>query len=180
MLDESLPVNLPDSGAPPLYHPARLWLYGVTQWRRLFGLNLSQIDALLFVGGEFRPSQWPAIYAMGVRAVLNLQAEREDRFDGPPPDLVLRLPVEDFHAPTIAQLQAAVAFIATAHAHRWPVLVHCHAGVGRAALTASAYLMTQGLGRVAAFERIKRARPIVALNDIQRARLREWEQFIAR
>ena len=169
---------LPDSGASPPSEPARLWLYAVTQWRRIFGLNVSQVDELLFVGGEFTAAQWPDLSALGIRAVLSLQAEREDQFEGPPPDRTLRLPVEDFHPPTIAQLREAVAFVDGCRADGLPVLIHCHAGVGRASLTASAYLMTQGLSQVEAFNSIRRARPIVMLNAIQLERLIEWERTL--
>ena len=141
----------------------------------MFGLNISRIDDLLFVGGEFSAAQWVDLHALGIRAVLSLQAEREDRFAGTPPARALRLAVEDFHPPTIAQLHEAVVFIGACHADGLPVLVHCHAGVGRAALTASAYLMTHGLSHVAAFTRIRRARPIVALGGRQLERLIEWE-----
>lgn len=173
--NEHAPGRQPDGALPRQRLP--LWLYATTQWRRIFGLNISQIDDLLFVGGEFSVVQWPAIHALGVRAVLSLQAEREDSFSDPHPARALRLPVEDFQAPTIDQLREAVAFIGAAHVERLPVLVHCHAGVGRASLTASAYLISQGLGRGEAFGRIQRARPIVALGDVQLARLIEWEQL---
>src|SRR5262245_3730905 len=171
-------ARLPDSGTPPPNDAARLWLYAVTQWRRMFGLNVSQVDDLLFVGGEFTPMQWPDLSALGIRAVLSLQAEREDQFDGLPPDRALRLPVEDFHPPTIAQLREAVAFIAACRADGLPVLIHCHAGVGRASLTASAFLAAQGLDHIEAFDTIRRARPIVVLNGLQLERLIEWEQAL--
>jgi hypothetical protein len=177
--DDQIPLHLPDPGAPPpLNDPPRLWVYAVTQWRRIFGLNVSQIDDLLFVGGEFTSSLWPDLYNLGIRAVLNLQAEREDRFEATPPERTLRLPVQDFQPPTIVQLREAVAFIGAACVDGLPVLVHCHAGVGRAALTASAYLMTRGLSQIEAFDRIKRARPIVALTDTQLERLLEWERLL--
>lgn len=173
--DTHVTIRLPDSGVSQLSDPTRLWLYTVTQWRRLFGLNVSQIDDHLFVGGEFTPAQWGKLHAVGIRAVLSLQAEHEDQFEGTPPQRALRLPVEDFHPPSIDQLFEAVAFIEACRADGLPVLVHCHAGVGRASLTASAYLISRGLSRIEAFEHIKRARPIVALNTIQLARLIEWE-----
>jgi protein tyrosine phosphatase (PTP) superfamily phosphohydrolase (DUF442 family) len=166
-----------DPNVPTRNRP-RLWHYAATQWRRVFGLNVSQLDDLLFVGGEFRPAQWPALYVLGIRAVLSLQAEREDQFAGPPPERALRLPVEDFTAPTIAQLQDAVAFIRAAHADRLPVFIHCHAGVGRASLTTSAFLMTKGLSHRDAFNHVRRVRPIVALTEAQRNRLIEWEQHL--
>jgi predicted protein tyrosine phosphatase len=170
-------VPVPEPAATP-NDPARIWRYAAAQWRRAFGLNISQLDELLFVGGEFRPAQWLALHRLGIRAVLSLQAEREDRFDGPPPTRTLRLAVEDFEPPSIAQLHEAVAFIGECQAARLPVLVHCHAGVGRASLTTSAYLMTQGHSHVEAFSRVRRARPIVALNARQLERLIEWELLL--
>src|SRR5262245_39958976 len=168
-------VSLPPLGATPATSgQPYLWHYMATQWRRVFGLNISRIDELLFVGGEFRARQWPRLRALCVRAVRSLQAERVDVFDGSPPERALRLEVPDFHPPTVEQLREAVAFIQAAHADRLPVLVHCHAGVGRASLTASAYLVTRGLGHDEAFQFIRRARPIVYLNDLQRERLEEW------
>lgn len=173
--DDPVALRLPDPGTPPLSDSTRLWLYAVTQWRRLFGLNVSRIDELLFVGGEFTPTQWIALHALGIRAVLSLQAEREDRFDSTPPERTLRLPVQDFHPPSIDQLHEAVAFMSACRADGLPVLVHCHAGVGRASLTASAYLISRGLSHTEAFSRIRCARPIVELNALQLARLIEWE-----
>src|SRR5262249_59846734 len=118
------------------------------------------------------------VQALGLGAVLSLRAERGDVFDGPPPERALRLEVPDFHPPSVEQLREAVAFIQAAHSERLPVLVHCHAGVGRASLTASAYLVTRGLSRIEAFDRIGRARPIVALNNVQLERLVEGEWLL--
>jgi protein tyrosine phosphatase (PTP) superfamily phosphohydrolase (DUF442 family) len=168
----------PDLDRPPtLLDLPHAWRYLRTQWRRGFGLNVSQVNDLLFVGGQFRARQWPALRALGIRAVLSLQAEREDMFHGPPPDRALRLLVPDFHPPLIDQLHEAVAFIQAAHAAQLPVLVHCHAGVGRAALTASAFLIAGGMSHTEALAYLRRARPIIALNAIQQARLAEWEQL---
>lgn len=152
--------------------------YAATQWRRVFGLNVSQVAPLLYVGGQFRASQWPALHALGIRAVLSLQAEREDRFAGPPPVRALRLLVPDFYAPTIGQLREAVTFIQAAAADGLPVMVHCHAGVGRAPLTAGAYLVAQGLNSTDAYAALRQARPIIALNPRQQERLLEWERLV--
>jgi predicted protein tyrosine phosphatase len=172
--------NNPHSPAPDyslkLLDIPHAWHYLRTQWRRGFGLNVSRVDDLLFVGGQFRARQWPALHALGIRAVLSLQAEREDSFQGPPPERALRLLVPDFHPPSVDQLHEAVAFIQAAHADQLPVLVHCHAGVGRAALTASAFLIAGGMSHAEAFAHIRRARPIIALNAPQHDRLAEWAE----
>jgi protein-tyrosine phosphatase len=150
--------------------------YLATQWRRAFGVNVSRFDERLFIGGQFRPDQWPVLHTLGVRAVLSLQEEYEDVFEGHPPERTLRLLVPDYHPPTVEQLREAVAFITAAHADNLPVMIHCHAGVGRAPLTAAAYLIARGHAADAALEAIRIVRPIVALNEIQMARLQEWAQ----
>lgn len=161
---------------PEALGPASIWSYGTTLWRRFFGLNVSPVDPLLFVGGQFRPDQWPLLSDLGIRAVLSLQAEYEDRFDGLPPERTLRLHVPDFHAPSLDQLDAGVNFIAQAHADRLPTLVHCHAGVGRAPTTAAAYLVAHRQhDHASALRLLQAARPIISVNGVQLARLREWE-----
>ncbi len=156
-----------------------MYTYLSTQWRRLFGLNVSVIEPNLLVGGEFRPDQWPQLRALGVRAVLSMQAEREDRFAGGAPDRALRLAVPDFSPPTLEQLADGIAFISAAHQAGLSVLIHCHAGVGRAPLMAAAYLMyQQALDHRTALARIHAARPIIGLNRSQLKRLRELEAIL--
>ena len=161
---------------PPPDAPPQFWVYLRAQWQRSFGLNVSQVEPLLFVGGQFRAEQWAALHGLGVRAVLSLQEEAEDRFLGPPPPRTLRLLVPDFHAPSLDQLRTAVDFISAAHRDELPVFVHCHAGVGRAPLTAAAYLIaTRQLATHTALEHIKRQRPIIHVRNSQLDRLLEWE-----
>lgn len=150
--------------------------YLQTQWRRYFGLNISPVEPLLFVGGQFRPEQWPLLRGLGVRAVLSMQAEREDHFAGEPPERALRLLVPDFTAPSLEQLGEGVAFIAAAHAAGLPVFVHCHAGVGRAPIMAAAHLIvSRSLGHSEALAHVRITRPIIAPNLAQVSRLREFE-----
>lgn len=169
-----------DNRSRLLLYVARSRLYIQSTLRRFWGLNVSQVAPLLFVGGQFRPRQWPALYNLGVRAVLSLRAEYEDRFVGTPPERVLRLLVADYTAPALEQFSEAVEFIAAAHADRLPVLVHCRAGVGRAPATAAAYLMAHHqMDHRAALMFIGAARPIISLNMFQVRRLREWEQYLS-
>lgn len=155
------------------------WNYLRCLYGRFFGLNVSQIEPLLFVGGEFRATQWPVLYQLGIRAVLSLQAERDDHYLGPLPERTLRLLVRDFHAPSLAQLAEGVEFIRAAHAVHLPVLVHCHAGVGRAPVTAAAYLVAQRkMPARDALLYLRTARPIIGVNGRQLHRLLEWERHI--
>lgn len=162
----------------PIQSPST-WFYVRTMWKRYLGLNISPITPLLSVGGQFRPNQWPAIHAMGIRAVLSLQDEYEDVFEGTPPERTLRLPVVDHHAPTMEQLEEGVQFLAKTHEDNLPVLVHCHAGMGRAPTAASAYLMRyHGKTAKEAMMFLYTRRPIVGLNEEQWQRLYEWQRHI--
>jgi protein-tyrosine phosphatase len=108
--------------------------------------------------------------------VLSLQAEREDRFVDPLPERALRLHVIDFTAPSQAQLDEGVRFIAAAHAEGLPVFVHCHGGIGRAPVMAAAHLMTSaGVTHREALAQLRAARPIIAPNLRQLAALRTFE-----
>jgi len=163
---------------PQLLAPALIGRYLATQWRRAYGLNISRLDDQLFVGGEFPLEQWPMLHAAGIRAVLSLQAEREDAFCTPLPARTLCLAVNDFHPPSIAQLEQAVAFLHESRQRNEPTLIHCHAGVGRAPLTTIAFLMAEGVNTAEAQRRVFQARPIMRLNRRQRARLVEWERVV--
>lgn len=159
----------------------RVRTYLAIQWQRFFGLNISPVTPMLFVGGQFSAQQWPAIYQLGVRAVLSLQAERADPFREPLPARSLRLLVPDFHPPTIEQLDEGVHFIAQAISDGLPVFVHCHAGVGRAPLMTAAYLMAHhGIGHRAALATLRMARPIIRPNRRQLRQLQAYEQILTR
>jgi protein-tyrosine phosphatase len=145
------------------------------RWEHHFGISISVIDPLLFVGGQFSPDVWPLMHELGLRAVLSLQAERHDRFSGPPPARTLRIAVPDFTAPSLAQLAEGVAFIAEAHAADLPVYIHCHAGMGRAPTMAAAYLVARrGLSPAEAISLLVEARPIVDPSREQLERLVQW------
>lgn len=162
-----------------LLRQSRLLHYGWMWWHRHRVLNVSPVDPLLYVGGQFRPAQWPQLHALGLRAVLSLRAEHADAFDGPPPARAHRIMVPDYFAPSLDQIVEGVAFVTAAHAEGLPVLVHCHAGVGRAPLLAAAYLMSsRRIDHRAALEQLRQARPIIAPNRRQLARLREYEALI--
>jgi atypical dual specificity phosphatase len=67
----------------------------------------------------------------------------------------LHLPVDDFHAPTTAQMLDALAFIDAARADSVAVAVHCLAGQGRTGTVLAAYLIRGGLPAARAIETVR-------------------------
>jgi len=138
--------------------------------------GVSQITPQLHVGGQYRGRGWPRLAARGVTAVVNLRAEFDDNAAGIAPSRYLYLPAVDDHAPTLEQLGQAAAFIAEEVAEGGGVYVHCGAGIGRAPLTAAAYLVSTGLTPEQAWALIRAARPFIRPKPNQVAQV---ERFAA-
>jgi protein tyrosine phosphatase (PTP) superfamily phosphohydrolase (DUF442 family) len=138
--------------------------------------RVSQITPQLHVGGQYRRRGWPRLAARGITAVVNLRIEFDDAAVGIAPPRYLYLPTVDDEPPTLEQLHEANAFIAEEIARGGRVYVHCGAGVGRAATTAAAYLVSAGLAPDLAWARIRAARPFIRPNPAQAAQV---ERFAA-
>lgn len=101
-----------------------------------------------------------ALVAQGVRAVVSLTED-------PLMDDALRradlasvhLPIADFTAPTLAQVDTAVAAINDFRAHGLPTAVHCAAGLGRTGTILACYLVKQGAAPDTAIAEIRARRP---------------------
>ncbi len=68
----------------------------------------------------------------------------------------LHIPVPDLHAPTLAQLQQAIAFIDRQSAQSHATAVHCLMGQGRTGTVLAAYLIRNGLTAQEALDEIRR------------------------
>jgi dual specificity MAP kinase phosphatase len=142
--------------------------------------NANVITPQLVVGGFIDSGDWRLLSEQGVSVVVSLQAERhdEDAFGDIQPHGYLRLPTTDFSPPTIAQLRMGAAFIDEAVRAGKTVLIHCHAGVGRSALQCASYLVYAGMTVEEAWELLLSRRPMVFLNERQRAALEEFAAVI--
>ena len=132
--------------------------------RTITGANMrkvSQITPHLHVGGQYRRRGWPRLAARGITAVVNMRSEFDDRAAGIAPGHYLYLPTADDTASTLDQLEKGADFIADEIARGGGVLVHCGAGVGRAATMAVAYLVRTGRTPQQAWALIRQVRPFV-------------------
>ncbi len=104
------------------------------------------------------PQDVPELRRLGVTAVLSLTERVPTALDAAGFS-TLALPVRDFHAPTQAQLGAAVDFIEKAVNSGGACAVHCGAGLGRTGTVVAAWLVRRGRAPRAAIEEVRRRRP---------------------
>ncbi len=141
-------------------------------------LNLSWITSMLAVGGQFSSESIPALTNLEVRNVVDVRLEDKDdeellRQNGI--DL-LYLPTPDVHPLSLEDLRKGSEWINNRLQKGQKVLVHCKHGVGRSVLLTAAALVDQGLTAKEAFTLIAEKRWQSAPNEIQVARLMEYEQ----
>ena len=91
----------------------------------------------------------------------------------------LHLKVEDYHSPTIQEIDSTVKFIENEIVAKRPVLVHCAAGKGRTGTILGAYLLKkENLSARDAITRIRNLRPGSIQTDSQEKSLYEYEKYL--
>jgi len=119
------------------------------------------------------------LWKLGIRAMINLAEE-------PLPGETLRkvgiliehIPVVDFTAPTLHQVEQALAMIHFCLDRNMPVAVHCIAGLGRTGTILACYLTGQGISAEEAITTIRRWRPGSIEISEQEAVIYEYERFL--
>ena len=131
------------------------------------------------VGPQLNRRGWLyLVKKFGVNSIVNLRVEADDRERGINPEHYLWLPTIDHTSPTVEQLQKAADFIAERIDAGEKVYIHCAAGVGRAPMTAAAYLISQGYDLDEAMTLIRGRRPFVNQSSNQRTRLTQFAETI--
>jgi len=147
--------------------------------RLLMGMSppaTSRIAPNLYVGGQHYKRGLRRMADLGISASLSLRREADDQARGVALEKHLWLPTADDAPPTLEQLERACSFVGEVLAEGRGVYVHCMSGVGRAATTAAAYLISTGLTADEAWAAIGRARPFVRPSDTQLSMLREFQR----
>jgi atypical dual specificity phosphatase len=91
----------------------------------------------------------------------------------------LHLRVEDYHSPSIQEIDSTIIFIETEIVEKRPVLVHCAAGKGRTGTILGAYLLKkEKLTAKDAITRIRNLRPGSIQTDSQEKSLYEYEKYL--
>jgi protein-tyrosine phosphatase len=155
-----------------------LWLTDHAQ-RLLTGVSPpgdSRIAPDLYLGGQHYRHGLARMASLGITATLSLRESSDDRDRGVALEKHLWLPTRDDTPPTLQQLGEASAFIAEALDEGRGVYVHCLSGVGRAATTVAAYLVSSGLTPDEAWATIRRARPFVRPSAAQKGAVEEFHR----
>ena len=72
---------------------------------------------------------------------------------------VKHIPVRDFEAPTLGQIEDFVAFAEIARSEGKKLVVHCDAGIGRTGTMLACYLVSKGYNAAYAIEEVRIKRP---------------------
>ena len=139
---------------------------------------ISQITPRLWLGGApSYQSDYDAIRADGITAVINIRAERADETDFYDRHDITHVQymVPDTAVPSAEVIAEAVEWAREQVADGRNVLFHCAKGRGRSATLLAAYLMQEeGLTFDQAFALMKSKRPLTKLEDRHRVALETW------
>lgn len=112
---------------------------------------------------------------MGVKGDISMELERLDAAQGA--EFFLWLPVEDHHAPTMAQLRVGTHTLRELVDSGEKVYVHCRNGHGRGPSLVVAYFILLGDDFDTAHAKVKEKRSVIHLDEGQVARLKEFETW---
>ena len=116
------------------------------------------------------PSHW---LSLNDKKNSNVDTQRLDKVN------YLHLRVEDYHSPTVQEIDSTVKFMENEIKEKRPVLVHCAAGKGRTGTILGAYLLrNQKIGAKEAITRIRNIRPGSIQTDSQEKSLYEYEKYL--
>lgn len=90
----------------------------------------------------------------------------------------LHLPIADFNAPTIEQVENFIDYVNECNSKNQAVVVHCAAGIGRTGTMLASYLVSLGLPAEEAISSLRSLRPGSIETDEQEEVVREYSRLL--
>jgi predicted ATP-grasp superfamily ATP-dependent carboligase len=136
-----------------------------------------EIDGGLAVGMQPTKLGFKLLKILGYNCVLSLRSEFDERSILAPGSELLVVPIDEYCAPTVEQIETGVEFIASRIQCGKRVYVHCREGVSRAPLFAAAYLIKKRRIPVhQVIDAISTVRPYVCILENQMSVLKLYEE----
>ena len=164
-----LPPSLIESWSSFLHYMRRTNKYTPIPKREF---NFDAVQPGIYLGRQPRHLEDIALlqserYNVSALVCMNMEWELfvpSSKFTTIEPTLArLHLPVSDFQAPSLAQIQEAMVFIQHHRSRGSSVYIHCNAGKGRSGVISVAYAMLTGANEIAsAFTGIKSKRAVLS------------------
>jgi atypical dual specificity phosphatase len=116
----------------------------------------------------------------GIKAIISLsEAPLEEELVRRSGFSYMHVPVNDFTAPTIGQVEKCIGFIEQmANLDNRPVAVHCGAGCGRTGTILACYWVNKGKTADNAIEIVRSARPCSIETESQKALVYQYEDHL--
>jgi atypical dual specificity phosphatase len=92
----------------------------------------------------------------------------------------IHMPVKDFGAPSMEQLQEFVVETQEAIASGGSGAIHCAAGMGRTGTFAAAYLVHKGMSSQEAIDKLRELRPGSIETSVQEDAVHDYEKFMSK
>lgn len=133
------------------------------------GLNVSQVNDWLYVGGAVPRSRYAELKARGITAVIDVRGERCDDAEALKALGIelLNLPVTDRYPPSVEQVMRGVEWALPRLEQGGTLYTHCEHGVGRGPLIGLAVMVARGWEAPVAYRELRQARWQSTLNDRQ-------------
>jgi atypical dual specificity phosphatase len=132
------------------------------------------------VGRPATAAALDALQAAGIRALISLsEAPLAAELRARPELATVHIPVADLTAPSLAQVEEAVAAIDAFLADGRPVAVSCGAGLGRTGTILACYLVRHGEDAGAALAAVRAKRPGSIETPEQEAIVAEYERVLS-
>ena len=139
----------------------------------------SKLARQLFLGPQPSAKSYRTLHSKwGITRVIDLRHPDETHTSQAQqmPLPVTAVPMREFQAIAVSDIQAAVAAALSEIAVGGRVYIHCREGIGRAATVAIACLIAQGMTPPEAEAAVRQIRPFIAVNQLQRSSLESWVQ----